>query len=103
MLELNDENFKQEVLESKKLVLVDFWKSGCNSCSVMNLIIEDMAKMITKVKIGKLNINENPETAKMYKIPAVPTFIIFKDGEAIEKAVGLRSKEVLTNKLNSLF
>ncbi len=103
MLELNDENFKKEVLESKQLVLVDFWRLGCNACLLMIPIIEDMAKELNnRIKIGKLDINENPETAKMYKIPGVPTFIIFKDGKPIEKAVGLRSKEVLTDKLNSL-
>ena len=103
MIELNDENFRKEVLESEQLVLVDFWRPGCAACSMMFSIIEKLAKEFKgKVKVGQLNLFENPETAKAYKIPAVPTFIIFKKGEAIEKAVGLRQKQVLIGKLNSL-
>lgn len=103
MLELNDENFKKEVLESEKLALVDFWMPGCKACLIMDPLIEEIARELEgKVKVGKLNITENPETAKAYKIPAVPTLIIFKNGEPAEKAVGLRPKQILINKLNSL-
>lgn len=103
MLELNDENFKREVLESKQLVLVDFWTPGCKACLTITPIIEEVSRELKgRVKVGKLNAAENPETAKTYKIPAVPTLIIFKDGQPVEKAVGLRPKQVLINKLNSL-
>jgi len=103
MLELNDENFKKEVLESKQLALVDFWRPGCRACLTMMPIIEEVAEEFkVRVRVGKLNINENPETARLYRIPAVPTIIIFKDGQPIEKAVGLRPKQVLVDKLNSL-
>ena len=103
MLELNDENFEEEVLKNKQIVLVDFWRPGCKACLVMDPIIDEIDKEVNnKAKIGKLNIFENPETAKKYKIPAVPVFIIFKNGESIQKAVGLRSKEILINKINSL-
>ena len=103
MLELNNENFEEEVLKSEKLALVDFWQPGCGACLIIAPIIEELAKEFEdRVKVGKLNVTENPETAKAYKIPAVPTFIIFKGGKPIEKAVGLRPKQVLADKLNSL-
>ncbi|MFH1820620.1 MAG: thioredoxin domain-containing protein [Candidatus Nealsonbacteria bacterium] len=103
MLELTDENFKKEVLESKQLVLVDFWRPGCKACLVMDSIIKEIAKELTgKATVGMLNVFDNLETANTYKIPAVPTLIIFKDGKAIERAVGLRSKQALVNKLIAL-
>ena len=103
MLELNDENFEEEVLKSEKLVLVVFGQPGCGACLTMAPIIEELAEEFgDRIKVGKLNVAENPATAQAYKIPAVPTFIIFKGGKPIEKAVGLRSKRVLADKLNSL-
>ncbi len=103
MIEFNDENFEEEVLKSEQLVLVDFWMPGCKPCLAIAPIVEELAKEFEgKAKIGKLNVVENPETPKKYKIPAVPTLIIFKNGEPTEKAVGLRPKQVLIDKINSL-
>ncbi len=103
MLELNDENFEREVLKNEQPVLVVFWRPGCGACLTIIPVIEEVAKEFEgRAKVGKLNIFENPETAKEYKVPAVPTLIIFKNGEPIEKAVGLRSKQILINKLNLL-
>lgn len=103
MMELDDQNFEEEILKSEKLVLVSFWRPGCGPCLTMEPIIEEVAKEFNnRVEVGKLNIIENPETAKVYGIPATPTLIIFKDGKPIEKAVGLRPKQILIDKLNSL-
>ena len=103
MLELNDENFETEVLKKQEPALVDFWRPGCRACLTMDSVIEEVSREFkNKAIVGKLNVAENLETAKLYKIPAVPTLIIFKDGKPVEKAVGLRSKEILVNKLNSL-
>ena len=103
MLEFNDENFEEKVIKSEQLVLVDFWMPGCKPCLMMEPIIEQIDKEIgDKIKIGRLNIFESPETHKTYRAPGVPYLIIFKNGEPIEKAVGLRSRQVLVDKLNSL-
>lgn len=103
MLELDDQNFEKEVLKSEKLVLVDFWRPGCGPCLAIEPVIEEVAKEFKdQVVVGKLNIMEGPETARAYGIPATPTLIIFKNGKAIEKAVGLRPKQILIDKLNSL-
>ncbi len=104
MLNLDDQNFEKEVLKNEGLVLVNFWRPGCKPCLTMELVIEEVAKELeNKIKVGRLNVIENPETAKLYGIPATPTIIIFKNGEPIEKAVGLRQKQVLVDKLYSLF
>jgi thioredoxin 1 len=103
MIELNDQNFEEEVLKSEKLVLVIFWSPGCRPCLTMEPIIEEIAKEFEgRIEVGKLNIIENLEIAKKYGIPATPTIIIFKSGEPIERAVGLRPKQALIDKLNSL-
>jgi len=103
MIELNDQNFEEEVLKNEKLVLVIFWSPGCKPCLTMEPIIEELAKEFEgRVEVGKLNIIENLEIAKKYGVPATPTLIIFKDGKPIEKAVGLRPKQTLIDKLNSL-
>ncbi|MFH1656195.1 MAG: thioredoxin domain-containing protein [Candidatus Nealsonbacteria bacterium] len=103
MIELNDQNFEEEVLKSQKVVLVEFWRPGCKACFGIDPIMEQVDIEIgDRAKIGKLNIYENPKMAQKYKIPAVPTLIIFKNGESVQKAVGLRSKDILVNKINSL-
>jgi thioredoxin 1 len=103
MIELNDQNFEKEVLKNEKLALVIFWSPGCGPCLKMEPIIEEITKEFEgRVEVGKLNIIENLEIAKKYGIPATPTIIIFKSGEPIERAVGLRPKQILINKLNLL-
>lgn len=102
-LTLTDQNFEQEVIKSGKLVLVDFWSPTCSPCLILGPIIEEIAKEFEgKAKVGKLNVMENPETAKKYEIVGIPTIIIFKEGEIKERATGLKPKEVIVNKLNSL-
>ena len=100
---LTDQNFSEEVFKSEKLVLFDFWSPTCLPCLMLAPIIEEIAKEFEdKVKVGKLNVMENPETAGKYQIFSIPTIIIFKNGKEIERAVGLRPKEVIADKLNSL-
>lgn len=103
MLELTDQNFEEEVVKSNQPVLVDFWMPGCGPCLVMGPIIGEIAKEFEgKAKVGKLNVVENPEAARNYQIMGVPTLIIFKDGKPAERATGLRPKQILIDKLNSL-
>lgn len=100
---LTDQNFEQEVLKNDEPVLVDFWSPSCSPCLILGPIIEGVAKEFEgRAKVGKLNVMENPETAQRYKIVGIPTIIIFKNGEVKERATGLRSKQILSDKLNSL-
>ena len=103
MNELNDQNFEEKVIKSEKPVLVNFWSPICSICTILGLIIEEIAKDFKgKVKVGRLNIMESPKIASQYKIMGTPTIIIFKNGKSIERATGLRSKKAIINKLNSI-
>ena len=87
-------------MKNEKPVLVGFWRQGCNSCLDLMPLIESIEKEVgSKAEVGELNVLENPEIAKKYEIPGVPTLIIFKKGEPRERAVGLRPKQVLIDKL----
>lgn len=103
-MNFTDANFEAEVLKSNTLVLVDFFAEWCGPCKMMGPIIEELAEDLKDkpVKIGKLDIDQEPETAKKYNIMSVPTLIIFKDGEPVETMSGLQNKEALKEKLEKL-
>lgn len=101
--EFTDQNFDQEVLKSDKPVLVDFWAPWCGPCQVMGPIIEELAKEIgDKAKIGKLNVDENPEVSEKYGIMSIPTLKIFKGGQIVKDFIGLQAKETLKDELGKL-
>jgi len=98
-----DQNFEQEVLNSQKPVLVDFWAPWCGPCQMMGPIIEELAEELEgKVVVGKLNVDENPQMAQKYGVMSIPTLLIFKDGRVVEQFVGVQPKEVLKQVLLSL-
>ena len=100
LLHLTDNNFKKEVLESNLPVLVDFWATWCGPCKMISPLIEELAKEYAgKVKIGKLNVDENPQTATLYGIMSIPTLIFFRDSKVIEQVVGILSKIELKKKI----
>lgn len=91
MVEFTDDNFSSEASEG--LVLVDFWAPWCMPCRVVGPIIEDLADQYAgKVKVGKLNVDDNLRIAQNYRVMSIPTVILFKDGEAVEQVVGVRGK-----------
>lgn len=91
-MELRNDNFKEEVLESKIPVLVDFWADWCGPCKMVAPIIEEIAQELTDAKVGKVNVDEQPELAAEYRIMSIPTLMVFKDGAMANKAVGAMSK-----------
>ena len=98
MITLTEKNFAAEVLATKKLVLVDFWAPWCGPCRLMGEILGEMGKMgevREKIKIGKVNVDENPSVAAKYGIMSIPTLIFFKNGKEIKRMVGVRGKEEL--------
>jgi len=100
--QFTDANFKKEALEADKLVLVDFYADWCGPCKMMAPIIDELAKEYEGIiKIGKLNVDDNPDTAKQYRVMSIPTIIIFKNGEAVDTLVGVVAKNALKEKLDT--
>ncbi|MFW6109953.1 MAG: thioredoxin [Patescibacteria group bacterium] len=98
-----DDNFEEEVLEEELTVLVDFWAPWCGPCRVIGPVIEELAEEFEgKVKVGKLNVDENPGVAQKYSVMSIPTILIFQEGEQARQLVGVRSKEQLSQELESL-
>lgn len=94
-LEINMSNFKEEVLEAKETVLVDFWAPWCGPCRMQAPVLEKFAEANPDVKVVKINVDDNQQLAMEYKIMSIPSLIVFKNGEAVKMAVGLQSKNAL--------
>lgn len=102
MNEFNDENFESEVLSSDIPVVVDVWAPWCGPCKKLTPIIEELAGEYGEtVKIGKLNVDDNPQTATKYGISSIPTVLFVKNGEVAETLVGLIPKEALKTKIDA--
>ena len=97
---LTQENFKTEVLQSELPVLVDFWASWCGPCRMIAPTVEEIAKEYDgKVKVGKVNVDEQRELAEEYDIMYIPTLIVFKSGKAVSTSNGLKRKDEILNML----
>lgn len=102
VLEFTDDNFQSEVLESDQPVLVDFWAPWCGPCKMLTPTIEELAGEFNgKVRVGKVNTDENPQTASGQNISAIPTVMLFKNGEVVDRFVGVTPKEKFAASLES--
>ena len=81
------DNFQQEVIESEKTVLVDFWAPWCGPCRNLAPVIDEIAEERTDIKVGKINIDENKDLARQFKVMAIPTILVFRNGEEVHRGV----------------
>ena len=92
-MKIKQENFEQEILQSEKPVLVDFWAPWCGPCRELVPVVDALAEELDDVKVAKVNVDEEMALAKQFRIFSIPTLMVFKDGKAVQKSVGVSSRE----------
>ena len=103
VLKITKENYETEVLKSDKLVLIDFYADWCGPCKMMSPIIDEIAEEVgDKIKVGKINVDENQELAIQYNIVSIPTLMFLKNGKLLKTIVGFHSKGELNEIINKL-
>lgn len=101
VLTITKENFEDEVLKSEKPVLIDFWAEWCGPCKMLSPIVDQIAGEVTqKAKVGKVNVDEQPELASQFKVMSIPTLVMIKDGKPVATSVGVKPKDEILAMLN---
>ena len=98
---INNNNYQQEVVNSEKKVLLDFWAPWCGPCQMVLPIVEEIAAERSDIKVCKINVDENPELAKQFRVMSIPTLVVMENGEVINKAVGARDKAAILDLLEA--
>ena len=101
VINVTNSNFRTEVLESDRPVLVDFWAPWCGPCRMVSPIVDEIAEENSAIKVAKINIDEQPQLASQYGVMSIPTLLVFENGDVIEKAVGARNKSFILQMLEA--
>lgn len=101
VLTITKENFQKEVIESDIPVLLDFWAPWCGPCRMVSPIVEEVAREITQAKIGKVNVDDEPELAGAFNVMSIPTLVVLKEGKVVNSSVGVKPRKAeIINMLN---
>lgn len=92
---VTEQNFKEEVLQAEKPVLVDFWATWCGPCKMLSPVVNEIAEEVDTIKVGKINVDEQPALARQFGIMSIPTLLLFKNGEVAAQSVGVKPKAAL--------
>ena len=93
VITITKDNFQEEVLRSDKPVLIDFWAAWCGPCRMVSPLVDEIAEERSDIKVGKINVDEQPELAQQFDVMSIPTLVVYKNGQKVNEAVGLMPKE----------
>ena len=94
-INVNKNNFQEEVINSDKPVLLDFWAPWCGPCRMVVPLVEEIAVERPDIKVGKINVDENPELARQFGVMSIPTLMVIRDGKVVNQAMGARPKQAI--------
>jgi thioredoxin 1 len=101
ILTITKENFESEVINSDKPVLLDFWAAWCGPCRMVSPVVDEIANEVRGAKVGKVNVDEQPELAQAFRVMSIPTLAVVKDGKVVKTAVGVRPKADILSMLQA--
>lgn len=99
VININKNNFQEEVMNANQTVLLDFWAAWCGPCQMVGPVIEEIAAERSDIKVGKVNVDEQPELASQFQVMSIPTLVVIKDGQIVNKSIGAKPKEQILQML----